>query len=706
MSDGDGGRRFVSPEAEKWIGRKIPCLDRGFVYLVDYMGGDPSIIQAARVSYGLGTKSVSEDRGLIRYLMRHQHTTPFEMVELKFHVKLPIFVARQWIRHRTACLGGDSQLLFDLPGAEKRGRRQCHRMSIAKFHRLWHQGTAHPVRKKKPLHLDRVDVDREYTVPELARLIGRREETIRGAISTGKLRARRVRPTMLQAPSLFVMGRDWHAYAVRPYAVHVNMKGRLRRMQLRMCDEATGEIGHTRVADVWESGIKAVYRVTLENGYSLKMTADHRCLTERGWMTLGEATRLRRGLGGAISWAGDAPALAVNGQAAYRDKDWLTAERSEGHDVATIAQHAGASYHTIRKYLRLFGLQFDTHERSRLSGRAQRGQRRMFSKPRVYTEEHLRMIRAARSGARSNFWKGGVTPERANVGRWTRLNLELQFLEAMSAGAPSRFWDGAEPVARPERKRKPRVRRLVRTFSRIRRIEPAGSEMTYDLEVTGPYRNFVANGFIVHNSVNEYSGRYSVMPDEFYLPPAEQVTSQSKTNRQGGAEALDPRQAEEVLRILTTEQRRVRAGYDRMIELDVRRELARINLGVSQYTEWYWKNDLHNLFHFLQLRLDPHAQHEIRVYAEAMAQIVRAVAPIAWEAFEDYQLGAERFTRLDLETLARLLAGGAGWPDAARVEAAFPEAWRETNAKGELKRNRERDEFTAKLARLAERRAR
>jgi len=196
------------------------------------------------------------------------------------------------------------------------------------------------------------------------------------------------------------------------------------------------------------------------------------------------------------------------------------------------------------------------------------------------------------------------------------------------------------------------------------------------------------------------------MPDEFYLPPPEQVTYQSKTNRQGGAETLDEAQAAEVLRILTTEQRRVRSGYDRMIELDVRRELARINLGVSQYTEWYWKNDLHNIFHFLQLRLDAHAQHEIRVYAEAMAQIVRAVAPIAWEAFEDYQLNADRLSRLELETLGRLLDGGAGWPDAARVEAAMPEAWRERNAKGELKRNREREEFLAKLARLAERRAR
>src|SRR5262249_7604929 len=136
--------------------------------------------------------------------------------------------------------------------------------------------------------------------------------------------------------------------------------------------------------------------------------------------------------------------------------------------------------------------------------------------------------------------------------------------------------------------------------------------------------------------------------------------------------------------------------------LDIRRELARLNLGVAQYTEWYWKNDLHNIFHFLALRLDPHAQYEIRVYAEAMATIVRAVVPLAWEAFEDYQQKAERFSRLELATLARLLAGGrdGGGPDDARVSAALPAVWQERTPGGTLKRNRERDEFLAKLARL------
>jgi len=95
-------KRVTSPELEKVLYEAIPVLDHGFVRVIDYMGDDSSIVQSARVSYGKGTKKVSTDEGLIRYLMRHWHSTPFEMCEIKYHVKLPIFIARQWIRHRTA----------------------------------------------------------------------------------------------------------------------------------------------------------------------------------------------------------------------------------------------------------------------------------------------------------------------------------------------------------------------------------------------------------------------------------------------------------------------------------------------------------------------------------------------------------------------------------------------------------------------------
>ena len=101
-SDTRPTRRTTVPSLEEMLYEPLPVLDRGFVRVVDYMGDDAAIVQAARVSYGRGTRKTSEDQGLINYLMRHRHTTPFEMCEIKYHVKLPIFVARQWIRHRTA----------------------------------------------------------------------------------------------------------------------------------------------------------------------------------------------------------------------------------------------------------------------------------------------------------------------------------------------------------------------------------------------------------------------------------------------------------------------------------------------------------------------------------------------------------------------------------------------------------------------------
>src|ERR1700743_2519873 len=94
--------REVAPALEDILYKAFPILDHGFIRVIDYMGTDSAIVQAARVSYGRGTKKVNEDAGLINYLMRHRHTTPFEMCEIKFHIKLPIFIARQWIRHRTA----------------------------------------------------------------------------------------------------------------------------------------------------------------------------------------------------------------------------------------------------------------------------------------------------------------------------------------------------------------------------------------------------------------------------------------------------------------------------------------------------------------------------------------------------------------------------------------------------------------------------
>lgn len=165
---------------------------------------------------------------------------------------------------------------------------------------------------------------------------------------------------------------------------------------------------------------------------------------------------------------------------------------------------------------------------------------------------------------------------------------------------------------------------------------------------------FVARQWLRHRTarLNEISGRYSVMRDEFYLPDAGEVRRQSVLNKQGRSDDEVPAELQErTLELLKTGQADAYAGYQELLGEDVARELARINLPLSLYTEMYWQIDLHNLFHFLRLRLDAHAQFEIRAYAEVMAELARTVAPLAYGAFEEHLLYAKTFSRSELELL-------------------------------------------------------
>jgi thymidylate synthase (FAD) len=169
---------------------------------------------------------------------------------------------------------------------------------------------------------------------------------------------------------------------------------------------------------------------------------------------------------------------------------------------------------------------------------------------------------------------------------------------------------------------------------------------------------FVARQWIRHRTanVNEYSGRYSEMKDEFYVPAPEQIRAQSAINKQGRAdESFAPEESDRVRSMMRTTQEHLYSEYQELLDTSLAREIARINLPVSNYTEWYWKIDLHNLFHFLRLRIDSHAQYEIRVYGEAMAQIVKAAVPLAYEAFEDYILNSQKFSHQELGVIKSLL---------------------------------------------------
>ena len=170
---------------------------------------------------------------------------------------------------------------------------------------------------------------------------------------------------------------------------------------------------------------------------------------------------------------------------------------------------------------------------------------------------------------------------------------------------------------------------------------------------------YIARQWIRHRtaSVNEYSARYSIVPDEYELPAPGEVHRQSARNRQGRGEPLDPAVGESFRADVDRISQEAYQAYQRALSQGVARETARMLLPVSFYTQWYWKVNLHNLFHFLSLRLDPHAQEEIRRYAAVVAELARTVAPTCFEAFEEFQLTAVHFSARELRAIQALLEG-------------------------------------------------
>ena len=484
-------KRPTIPAAEEILGGYFPVLDHGFVSLIDYMGSDDDIERAARVSYGYGTRKVSQTRGLIRYLRRHAHTTPSEMVELKFHCAMPIFVARQWIRHRTACLAEGTEVYFDLPGGIERRGNQLYKLRVEE---LW----------------QRFRPTRNLTRPDKQK---------------------------------------------NPH----NRRGRIRGMHLRQVNEDTLDIQHTRIVDVIFNGPKPVFRMKLADGKEIEATADHRFLFADGWRTLRDAVGLGQ-RGGRAHWRSGDHYLYVNGvvmeePALYRDPAWLREQ-----------------YHGRR---------------------------------------------------------------------------ELQYAEQLAR----------RPVV-VKRRSRPRVawNKLAKArLVRVESFEYVGVKDTYDLEVEGPHHNFIANGIVTHNSVNEYSGRYSLMPLLFYRPESGSFAFQSRDNRQGRQEPAPEALYADAIERWESLRSEAAETYGWLVVEDIARELARIDLPLSTYTQWYWKIDLHNLLHFLTLRVDPHAQWEIRQYGEVMAGMLQRVAPLSYGAWLDYNVLGARLSAGEREVLRHFL---------------------------------------------------
>jgi thymidylate synthase (FAD) len=248
------------------------------------------------------------------------------------------------------------------------------------------------------------------------------------------------------------------------------------------------------------------------------------------------------------------------------------------------------------------------------------------------------------------------------------------------------------------------TRGLVRYLWRHRHTTPF--EMV-ELKFHAKMPIFVARQWVRHRTanINEYSGRYSLLDKEFYIPEPAALAAQSRKNKQGRQAVLGRDEAQIVRQLLIDDAERSYEHYEYMLNdngageavdadrASLARELARINLTLNTYTQWYWKIDLHNLFHFLKLRLDAHAQYEIRVYADAMAQIIGDVTPLAWEAFQDYEVGALTLSRQERAALTALWDAGEGKSIAAQAMIVAA-------ANTGLTTPREQEEFVEKLRSL------
>ncbi len=626
----------------------IRVLDHGFVRLDASMASDLSVVNGARVSFARHKEVMDEsDEGLIRFLMRDRHGTPFEHNAFRFHIRCPIFVAREWMRHRVGCLTGDTVVTF-VNNEGHTGPQQ--RKTIDELWELWARG-------ERNGHA--LAADRRREVDRLA-ATGRSIRSIARELSLGR-----------RGVASHLSGTNEHR----------DGRWRIRRMRLRVLNESTNEFETGHISDIVDKGLQPVYRLTLADGRDLTLTENHRLLTGEGWMPMREAVGLV-GDGEEAVMTREC-ALMVNGVPAHTDREWLKAKREAGRSVQEIADEAGCSYHTVRKWLARHDLRFTPAERS--GGRApwNRGLRG-YRTGMVVSERHREAIRRARTGPRSNFWRGGVTPRRASVARWTReqapcVHQRFDYTCQLCGQRGGRLHaHHAVPVwLDPTRERDPEnlvslcrachssvhrtreselasIQRLTAKLELatpidalplrkgwkltahavvVARIEYVGLEQTYDLCVEGPWHNFVANGIVVHNSFNEFSLRYAKATDDFYVPEAEDVRTQVGKPGSYSFEPVEPEVAEQTREELRTVYEAAFAAYERLVELGVARELARCLLPVGAYTEFYWTINARSLMNFVSLRASETAQREIRRYADAVEQFLAEQMPVTHAAF-------------------------------------------------------------------------
>lgn len=548
------------------INKKINVLDHGFVRLIDYMGSDLSIVRNARVSYNASERAGEDpgsDKRLINYLYRNGHNTPFESVTFTFEVKAPIFVLRQWMRHRTWCLSGDTRLRFVRPCDGKP---------------YW--------------------------------------KTLKEVADSWFTSVKEVQRPDKQKRNLRDLKRD-----------------QIKSMQLN-CVEDGEKLTTTNITNVIKSGEKEVFRLTSKCGESIKATAEHRFLTSEGWKELrninvGDKITSVVIAGKQIKaeipkFTEEELANEVWSKSIYQDIEVSTLGRvkRKGEEVVPTENN--------RRFVVSVKMDFEKMDFEKIDFEKMDFEKMDFDFP--FGEPASKL---------SNLYEEPVVWKTVQVSKIvadTFMEGEGHVLHINDNPGDNRLCNlryGTD--ADNQKDSVTNGSRAIRTtgFRVVKSIESCGVEETYDISVAHKDHNFIAENFCVHNCYNEISARYKELPKEYYLPAVVDITRQSTDNKQMRTdERLPPDTARWVRQIIVNNNEDCYRHYQQLLSMDCPRELARSVLPVGMYSHMFATVNLSNLFKFLNERLHEHAQYEIRVYAQAIANLIKPIVPVAVAAWE------------------------------------------------------------------------
>jgi thymidylate synthase (FAD) len=543
---------------------RVSVLDHGYLEPIESWGSDERIVEAARMSTGKGflrwdegpcpncgtveeaglgciscegKGSVSGDIHLLRRLWTLKHATPFEMAGLVIEVQAPIFVFREWHRHRTQCLAGSTLLHFESPKSDRLGRRSVYKMPIAAVWRKW-QATTRAARPERQ---------------------------------------------------------------VNPFG----SRSRIEGMRLRCANEETREILLTRVVDVVKSDPKPLLEVETICGKTIRASKDHRFFTNLGWLRLEDV--IQRGALVAVERTAREMALSW-------DVPPVDEERESWRDVP-----GWEGVYEVSDFGRV----------RRCGQQKKRG---------TVSEQGYVVVNLNRPGVQQTRTVHTLVLEAFKGPRPDGTEARHLNSNRIDCRASNLEWGTAAENAN-DRLVRGSQQRLTVGFEEIRSVRELEPQVTYDIAVAGPWHNFVADRFVVHNSYNEMSARYVPLPDVNYVPSIERLLVNSKTNKQAGtvtgAAELTEGTAECFRSDLIRSYDAAETLYQQALAAGVPKELARIHLPVGRYSRMRASANLRNWLGFLTLRMDPAAQWEIRQYANAVGDVIAEKFPRTWALFSE-----------------------------------------------------------------------